>query len=88
MNPTMKTTTETELHRRSMALRFGHPTTDTTTMATLAYVALLTLGTMLVVAGTMSVSELSAGTGALVAASAVVLGATLGVLRPRLRGAF
>ena len=80
----MTTATEADTYRRSIAFQFGHPMTSTTTMATLAYVALLTVGIVAAVAATMSVSELSAGTATLVATSAVVLGTTLAVLRRRL----
>lgn len=85
----MKTPTENEMHRRTIALQFGAPVSSTTTMATLAYVALLTLGVMLFVGATMTViGDLSPGTGGLLAASAVGLGAGLALLRPRLRAAF
>ena len=83
----MTTTTEADLYRQSTALQFGTPLSNATTMATLVYVTLLTLGTVLVVAGTMSVSELAAGTVAPLAASAIVLGTGLALFRSK-RGRF
>ncbi|MFT4957063.1 MAG: hypothetical protein ACI9EZ_000371 [Halobacteriales archaeon] len=83
----MKTTNEADLYRESTALLFGDPMTNTTTKGAVAHAALLTIGTLLVVGGAMSATELSAGMGLGLAMGAGAIGATVALARSRLSAA-
>lgn len=86
MKTTMTSETEARTYRQSTALRFGGPMATGTTMATLAYATLVAVGTVLAFAGTMFVlAEFPTGTGPLLVLGTVALGATLAVVRPRVR---
>jgi len=83
---TMTTETDARTYRQSTALRFGAPVTTGTTMGTLAAATLVAVGTVLAFAGTMVVlAEFPTGTGPLLVLGTVALGATLAVVRPRVR---
>lgn len=82
----MTTETDARMYRRTTALRFGAPMATATTTATAVFATLLALGAVFAVAGTMYVlAALPAGTGPLLAAGTVALGAAAVLLRAGLR---